>query len=179
MAGQPFQEPGLAQQLLGHSPWFESPFWFTALEAAWFSDRPSELGTWGFAGLVAPAKFSAVCSPAHLGVQKCSCCLRCWESWFRSSRSLQGAFVLWRVLETSQEVAEPFSVGVVGCWAIPGVSGIGFAQRCLVFWWISGEHCEHQTHPVIWDWLNLSLLEAAVFITVIVLLCCYFALEEY
>lgn len=87
--------------------------------------------------------------------------------------------MLWRVLETSQEVAEPFCVGAVGCWAIPGVLGIGFAQRCLVFWWISGEHCEHQTHPVIWDWLNLSLLEAAVFITVIVLLCCYFASEEY
>lgn len=40
-----------------------------------------------------------------------------------------------------------------------------------------GHHCEHHTHPIIRDWLNLSLLEAAVFITVIVLLCC-FAAEE-
>lgn len=57
--------------------------------------------------LVAVAKYSAVCSPAHLGVQKCSCCDHCQGSRFRSSRT-------WRctcaVGLTSQEV-----VGAVCC----------------------------------------------------------------
>lgn len=58
--------------------------------------------------------------------------------------------------------------------------GISFAQCYLVLRRISEENSAASTrYSIIWDWLNLSLLEAAVFITVIVLLCCYFTLEEY
>lgn len=149
MAGQPFWGPSLAQQLLGHSPWFETPFQFTALEVAWFSDCLSELGTRFFAGLVAPAKYSAVCTPVHLGMQKCSCCYRCQGGWFGSSRTLQGAVVLWGVLETSQEVVEPPCVEVVGYWAIPDVLGMSFAQCCLVLWWISEEDSTASTRHIL------------------------------
>lgn len=89
-----------------------------------------------------------------------------------------GALVLW---ETSQEV-----VGAVCCWCGWMLCNTRYItdrfctmlSHILVDKW-RGQLCEHQIHPIIWDWLNLSLLEAAVFITAIVLLCCYFALEEY
>lgn len=61
----------MAQRLPGHSPWFEPPFQFTALEVGWFSDHPLELGTWFLAGLVAPGKCRAVqsCASGRAEVQ--------------------------------------------------------------------------------------------------------------